>query len=440
MTSRRWLTWGLWAVLCSMVWTMPVQAQDPERRTELVYGVNAVIGNVYEGVFYPQDHDTLFIIADAVSIISPRLTQVYYWPITNRLVADWDTQNDPIEGSLEIRRRGRNIQQLEQTDYLVQYPEGRGQSAGQLYLGDQAHRQWSHFEQIRDQFRQDVSTYYHDLVNYRQDLDARIAAGELTGEPPPPPVEPAPFVYSSTEINRGFPVALPPGRYWIQVRDSQGQIVPHSRKRLEVFAPVSHGVAYSVIPHDRYTFPEMSDDVGEVIYLRDNAQIYLQPYVQQEFPELHLIRLQDPQDTTGRPDLYRWQPQHELETGTLVVMDGQTVIARVERRPYAIRQITGAALGYEIHDQLTTEHEQLRERRPAFQGYWLNAAALPRSFQVWLEGQDGTPIPGSERRVRIVRTRIPGWAYALPGVPFALALLATGLRRRRYTRLPREME
>ncbi len=437
---RPWLAWGLWAALFCLVWTRPVQAQDPERRTELVYGVNASIGGVYEGVFYPQDHGTLYVVAEAVTIISPRTTQVYYWPITNKQVADWDAQNEPVEGLLEIRRRGRNLQQVQQTDYLIQYPDGRDHSVAQLYLGDQAHQQWAHFEQLRDQFRRDVSAYYQDLVSYRQDLDARIAAGELQGEPPAPPMEPEPFVYSSTEINRGYPVALPPGRYTIQIRDHQGQVVPQSRKRLEVFAPVSQGVAYRVIPHDRYTFPELSDDVGEVIYLRDDAQVYLQPYAQQEFPELHLTRLQDPQATTGRPDLYRWRQQHEIEGGTLVVMAGNTVIRRIERRPYAIRQITGAALGYEIHDQTTTEHESLRERRAAFHGYWLHAATLPSSIHIRLEGPDGVTIPGSERRVRIVRTRIPGWSFALPCLPFVLALLVTGLRRRRYSRLPRDME
>ncbi len=460
---RRWL---IGAALAVLLVSGVVQAQDPERRTELVYGVNAALGNVYEGVFYPAERSTLFLIADSVSIISPRMTQVYYWPITNKQVADWDAQNDPVVGILEIRRRGRQIQQVEQTDYLIQYPDGRDRSTAQLYLGDQAHQQWAHFEQLRDQFRRDVSAYYQDLVSYRQDLDDRIAAGELTGEPSAPPVEPAPFVFSSTEINRGFPVALPPGRYTIRIVDSQGQTIPRTQRRLEVFAPVAHGVAYSVIPHDRYTFPELSDDVGEVIYLRDDAQVYLQPYAQQEFQDRPLTRLQDPQATTGRPDLYRWQQQREIESGTLVVasrrlwfwprrvqlreieVEGRQVTLvipnnsakRIERRPYAIRQITGAALGYEIHDQTTTTHETLRERRPAFHGYWLNATTLPYSSRIYLEGPDGTPIPGSERRVQVVRTQVPGWSLLLSSLPFAAALLITGLRRRRFSRLPRDME
>ncbi len=439
-THVRGLFLAFLVLLTCLIGSVPVQAQEPERRTEMVYGVNASIGDAYEGTFYPQDHGRLYILADTISIVSPRMTQVYYWPITNELVADWDTQNDVVEGILEIRRRGRIVQKLEPADYVIQYPDGRDSSQAQLYLDERAHQQWAYFEQVRDQFRQDVSAYYQDLVNYRQDLDAQIAAGELTGEPPAPPVEPAPFVFSSTEINNGFPVNLPPGRYSLQVRNAQGQVVPSSRRQLEVFAPVAQGVAYSVIPHDRYTFPELSDDVGEVIYLRDNTQVYLRPFTQLEFPDLHLTRVREPQATTGRPDLYRWHQQWEIEEGTLVITAGRTVLGRVERRPYAIRQITGAALGYEIHDQTTTEIERLRERRPAFHGFWLDAATLPSSFRIHLEDEDGLPVAGSQRRVRTVRTSVPSWSLGLSSLPFVAALLITTFRRRRFSRLPRELE
>lgn len=431
---------GLAACLLLWAWPTAAAAQDPVRRTELVYGVNAYIGGRYEGDFYPSSVDTIYLVADSVSVVSPRRTEVYYWPITNREVADWSRLNEPVEGVLEIRRRGRLVAGIEATDYVVQYPEGQDLSEAVVYLGEEAHRQWDHFEASRREFRDRVSAYYNDLVTYRQDLDDRIEAGTLEGEPDPPPMEPEPFLYSSTEVNRGFPVTLPPGSYAIQVRAVNGEVQPGSRRQLKVFEPLSEGVAMWVIPHDRYTFPEKSDDEGEVIYLRRGTIAYLQPHAQEEYRDIHLTRLLDPQDTSGRPDLYQWLQTDEIQDGVLVVTQGRRVIERVERRSYAVRQITGAALGYEIHDQATTDLERLRERRPDFQGYPVDTHALPASFRVHLEDADGRPVPGSRRRIRVVRADSEPWLAVLPYAPVVLALVLAGSRRRRFVRLPRDQE
>ncbi len=53
----------------------------------------------------------------------------------------------------------------------------------------------------------------------------------------------------------------------------------------------------------------------------------------------------------------------------LVVAQGKRLADWIARRFYAVRQIKGVALGYEIHDQPTTDLERLRKRRPDFQGY-----------------------------------------------------------------------
>lgn len=426
--------------LCLLALSGPAAAQEPERTTELVYGVNTLLGNEYKGVFYPERLETLFLTSNATSIVSPRITEVYYWAITNREVADWNRRNEPVGGTLEIRRRGQMAALVQPTDYVIQYPTGKGDSRAELYLGEEAQRQWRLFEESRDAFRRDVSQYYNDLVNYRQDLDDRIAEGELTEEPAPPPLEPEPFVFSSTEINRGYPIDLPAGQYTMRVRSDSGDIVPGTRRRLTVLAPVSQGVAYAVIPHDRYTFPEQSDDEGEVMYFRADARAYLQPFAQEEYRDEHITRILEPQDTSGRPDLYQWHQVREIEGGTIVLVKGGEIIQRVPRRPYAVRQITGAALGYEIHDQTTTELERLRERRPNFHGFLIDVRELPDSFHLHLEDDAGNLVPGSQRRVSVVRTAVPPWQAALPYLPLMGALLLTIRYRRRYHRLPREME
>ena len=110
----------------------------------------------------------------------------------------------------------------------------------------------SHFEASRREFRDRVSAYYNDLVTSLQDLDNRIEAGTLEREPEP-------FLYSCTEVNRGFSVELPVGNYIIQVPTIDEEVQPGSRPRLKVFGPLSEGVAIWTIPHDRCMFPEKSD-------------------------------------------------------------------------------------------------------------------------------------------------------------------------------------
>lgn len=418
----------------------PLEAQDPVRREELVYGVNAYLGGVYEGGFYAQDQGTIYLLADAPSVVSLRRTLVYFWPITNRQVADWDALNQQITGQLEIRR-GRRLQaSVPLTEYVIQYPDGRESRSAQLHVDDAARRQWSEFERQRVQYRQAVGRYYQDLVEYRQALDAQIAAGELEEAPAAPPAEPEPFVFASTEVNQGYPVQLPPGRYTVQVRDDAGQVMAGSRRQLVIFAPAQKGVAYAVIPHDRYTFPEASDDAGEVLYLRRDALTYLRPFAQEEFRLPYLQRLLDSQSAAGRFDQFAWHQEEEIEQGTLVVRHRGEIIRRIERRPYVVRQITGAALGYEIHDQTATDIERLRERRPDFHGYRLDAPDLPAAFSFGLENEQGQIVAGSTRRVKIVRTELAPWVRALPLAPCAVVLVWSGVRRRRFTRLPRDME
>ena len=132
-----------------------------------------------------------------------------------------------------------------------------------------------------------------------------------------------------------------------------------------------------------------------MIYLRRGIIAQLQPNEEEEYRDIHLTRLLDPQDTSGRPDLYQWLQTDEIQDGVLVVAQGKRLVKRIARRSYAVRQITGVALGYEIHDQATTDLERLRERRLDFQNYPVDTRALPTSFKVHLENADGLLVPQS---------------------------------------------
>lgn len=410
-------------------------AQTPEKTQEFVYGVNAFTGLEYEGIAYPTTVDTIYLMADVTNIISPRESLVYFWPITNELRVDWDGLNESVFGTLEIVQGRHVIATVEQAPYVIQYPEGLGTGDPFVYTGEEAEAQFQEFQRLRVEFRDSVFAFYEATRQYRENLEEQRKAGTLDGEPPPPPAEPAPFIFYSTSVNEGFPVTLPEGRYQIRVRNPDGQVIPESERNLNVFAPTREGVTYSIIPHDKYTFPEESKDPSQALYARANTVFYLQPSAELEFNELYLNRLSAPQSTEGDIDQWTWLPLRAIDTGTLeVIVDGQ-IVDRVERRDYVVRQITGNALGYEIHDQETTDVERLRERRPDFSGYAIAVKPEQPSFRVRLVDESGEVLPGSERDVYLINTAATRNLYALPLLPLVFGIGLVLWRRSRFTKV-----
>ncbi len=421
------------AILLNQTSVQGVQGQEPEKKREFVYGVNAFTGLEYEGVAYPNTVDTLYLLADVVNIVSPRESLVYFWPITNQLQVDWSALNEKVEGTLELLQGGSVVATIEQTQYVIQYPDGLGIGKVHVYTGEEAVRQQQEFERQRIEFRDRVFAYYEATRQYRADLLEKARSGEkMEGAPPPPPEEPAPFLFFSTAVHEGFPLNLAAGRYQIRVRDPDGNIVPESERSLVAFASVRDGVAYSVIPHDKYTFPEESRDPSQVLYARAGSIFYLQPSNALEYNDFYLIHLSEPQSTRGNLQQYQWMPLRSIDEGTLeILVDGQ-VVEQIERRNYVVRQITGTARGYEIHDQSTTTEERLRRRRPDFSGYAVVVEPDRPSFSLRLVDEDGIVLPGSERDVHLVHTAAAGNFYALPLLPLALGLGLFVWRRRRF--------
>ena len=93
--------------------------------------------------------------------------------------------------------------------------------------------------------------------------------------------------------------------------------MPDSERKLVVFNPERDGVGYDIIPHDKWTTPDQSDDSSQILYGRRDSIIYLQPYAEKEYNDLYLSRLQNPQSTTGQRNLWRWAKLDPIEAGYL---------------------------------------------------------------------------------------------------------------------------
>ena len=74
----------------------------PVRTEQLIWSVIAFNGSDYSPTFVPGTSDTIYLLADAPSILSARMTFVYWWPITSEWRTDTDALNVPLPGTLEV--------------------------------------------------------------------------------------------------------------------------------------------------------------------------------------------------------------------------------------------------------------------------------------------------------------------------------------------------
>ena len=427
----------LLAVSFLSLWFAPsTAAQEPAKERQFVYGVNAFTGKGYAGTFYPTTVDTLYLLADTPSIVSPRYTLVYFWPITNEYKVDWDGLNETVYGTVEILQRGRVVYTLSQTKYTIQYPQGLDAGEVYLYVGAEAEARYQEFQRQRQAYRDRVWEYYQATREYRAQLEAAAEAGKQ-GEAaniPDPPVEPEPFVFFSTGLHDGFPVALPAGTYTIRVRGEDGQIVPQSERKLIAFTARREGIGYTIVPRDKWTAPEQADDPSHVIYARGGSVFYLQPFFAKEYNELYYTRLEKPQSTTGSRDRWMWVHLWPQEGGSLEVLRDGQVVERVERKPYLVKQLPGPALGYEVVEYPT---DGTITRSPDFEAYEIRVQAGQPSFTIRLVGADGSVVPGSEREVRLMQTQHAWALYLLAFLPLGTGVSLAIWRRGRLVPLPK---
>ena len=74
--------WLLLLILPGRVW-----ADMPKYEEQFVYQLRLFDGNGYPETFIPRNEDTIYLLADINNVVSPRMTLVYFWPLTGKFVA-----------------------------------------------------------------------------------------------------------------------------------------------------------------------------------------------------------------------------------------------------------------------------------------------------------------------------------------------------------------
>ena len=381
-------------------------AQETDRQDTFVYGINAGIPDAVIGTFAPPSVDTIYLMSTETSILSPRITSVYFWPITNDYRASWNVKNEVVEGDLEILRGIETVETVDQTTYTIHFKQGRGSTnKPTLFIGDEA-------KQANDQFQADQDAYRVALLQYEDARQAWIEAarvlqreGVKPDDMPPGPLKPSPLNTYSTGLNSGFPVKLEPGNYRIRTRAADGSIVPKSERRLVVFSPRRTAVGYEVVPEQRWTFPEESNELEGAILGAENTTVYLKPFLTREYPAVSYARLQNPQDATVSPGDWTWIAGEPLEDVVLEQVRGGRVLSQIPLQSYTVKQTPGGEFGYEIleYDSRTPDVTP----RVDFIGYKLPLEGDNRNFAVQLRSPDESLLTGSERAVRVAGSGSP---------------------------------
>jgi hypothetical protein len=379
-------------------------------------------GYLYGNAVSPPQADSIYLIADVNNVIAPRNTVIYYWPLTNRYMADWESKNELVAGELESLDGSKLIATVELSEYLVQYDSENPLETLKLYVGEEAEAAYLHFKELQTQYQDDLRAYSQAQEVYRDEVSELLASeaakeGKLTEEdfPEPPPSVPPMTLYSQT-VAEGFVVSLPEGSYDIRMKLPDGSIQADSKKRLVMFSQLQEGTSYNVVPESRWTKPEQSHYEDSTIYTIDDAILYLAPFRQGEFNEYYYRHMEDPQDQGSRMDRNIWVAFEPLKDVALEVKGNGEDSELQPLESYKVQQLSGAARGYEV---VSFDPESMD--KPSFEGYQIDVASNA-AYQVQLHDEGDSIVVGSGRVIRVLHTDRALIIYLLSALPLMVGM------------------
>lgn len=421
-------------LILSLVNPMMTFAQE-NRVEEFVYGITFFDGYLYGNAVSPSNTDAIYLIANVENVIAPRNTMIYYWPLTNRYLADWESKNQLVSGTLEILDGKKLISTIELNKYLVQYDSENPLDTLKLHVGQDAEAAYNHFKELQAQYQNDMQAYhiaqqvYRDKVSELLESDA-AKQGKLTEKDFPNPPQPVPpMTLHSQTVAEGFVISLPEGTYYIRMRLPDGSIEPNSEKRLLVFSELEEGSSYNVVPESRWTKPEQSDLVDNAIYTTTGATIYLTPFRQGKYNEYYYRHMEDPQDQSSRIDRNIWVSFEPLKNVTLEVVQSKKIIERLPLKGFVVQQLSGSAKGYEVG----TFNPETRDK-PSFEGFQIRLGNSLSGLGVQLIDKNNSIIKGSHRSIRTLNTDRAWIMYLIAILPF---LVGVGIILERFRKIRR---
>ncbi len=127
-----------------------------------------------------------------------------------------------------------------------------------------------------------------------------------------------------------------------------------------------------------------------------------------------------------------WVRGMPLDGVQLQLWSGGRLVEQVTKKPYAVQQLPGAALGYQV-----VPFDQAVSAKPDFEAAPVSAVAEATGYTARLVRADGTLVPGSERTLIRASDELPLLAYGLALFPLLVGL---GVRWRRWRARTRSLK
>lgn len=432
--TRPYMRIGLFVCLL-FVLTTPAHAQqnpNPERTESFVYATTHYDGAGYGSSVVVPEVDTMYLLANVDNVVAPRKTLIYYWSLTNEYLADWNRQNELVEGTLEVLQNGAVIDEIALTEFVIQYDSQDILGTVELISGDAAQQAFTNFEAAQEAYREALFAHARAEQAYRDALREITQNNEPgTVDPADLPVRPEPpdpLTFFSTDLISGYVLNLPVGTYRLRTRLPSGEVQPGSEKTLVVYEARRDGVAYEVTPKSRWTRPEIARSPQATIYAEPGTTVYLRPYSASEYNQLYYNRMNNPQAINARPDRTQWVQHQPLAQASARVQVGDAV-RTVEITPFYVRQIATDARGYDIIEWDSSVSEQ-----PSFDGFRVDVPADGAAF-IWLVDENGAVIENSLREIRPLYANRTWLPYVLSALPLLVGGVVVGGRRRQTRRV-----
>ena len=422
---------ALLMLLLALAAGVPCRGIEPEMMEGVVYRLDSFAIGGYAPVYAPPQVEEICLLAGADNALDPRHTLVYYWPLTREYFQAWERLDVEAGGRLEVLQGGRVLRTL--TRQPVGFHTPAPDSPPVLVAGEAALARRAADAERERLFSQQLAAFGQGMVRYQAELReylARSRRGERVGEPPRRPAEPEAPRGKVSELKSAFVLNLPAGSYALRLRAGDGTVVEGSERRLAVFAPLAgEGVGYEVLPEERWTARLAADTSGSGIYCVPGKDLFIIPHRSGLYPEDRWLRLRSPQLTGLGP---RPVAVHvgALETARLVLLDGARVVRRYELKPWYVRQVQGAELGYRIieHDPQAAGGDSATFR--AFRLRFEPQEAGRRMSIALEDAATGVPLSAGRREVHVVGGERSAALWLVPLAPLAAGLGILIWRRR----------
>ncbi|MGH2544446.1 MAG: hypothetical protein ACRDIB_16765 [Ardenticatenaceae bacterium] len=417
-------------LILSLLAPLPAAAQGAtERQRQVVYNGQIFDGQGYTGQFYPRNERAIYLLAGVQNVLIPKITDVYWWPITREYKADWESTNEPLTGTLEL-----GDLTFPMTVYSLRYDGGYEAAKTGLLVGGAAVQAYAAYQQARDDYQAALDLYLQQqeefnrqLALWGEEVDRRRAEGLSIDDVPVPkePQAPAQITVTVTEPEPGIAFSLPAGEYPMRLRGPDGQVVPGSERKVVAFGARREGVAYKVIAASKWTLPDTSTGPNDIIFVSGETALYIQPAAEREYDAFYAAKLLNSQQRSvqDRRGVWSWLPTGPFSGSTLSLSIAGGQPRPVHEGTYYAKQNPGAALGYEI----VPYDESAGEGVSTFDAFEVrpHAGSTGRMMTVSAPG-----VPGSTREIRVVRTGMGNVLLALALVPLTGGLSWVFYRRR----------